>query len=101
MVNLVIQRSSNEELFRSDKTFMNKLNMVLVQIVKQARRLADAAPPHHSLRARWRCTQPAPALPLQEWPHAWPTFISDIVAASKTNESLCENNMAVCTAGTP
>ena len=42
MVNLVIQRSSNEELFRSDKTFMNKLNMVLVQIVKQARRLAEA-----------------------------------------------------------
>ena len=42
VVNLVIQRSSNEELFRSDKTFMNKLNMVLVQIVKQARRLAEA-----------------------------------------------------------
>ena len=42
MVNLVIQRSSNAELFRSDKTFMNKLNMVLVQIVKQARRLAEA-----------------------------------------------------------
>ena len=37
VVNLVIQRSSNEELFRSDKVFMNKINMVLVQIVKQAR----------------------------------------------------------------
>jgi hypothetical protein len=37
VVNLVIQRSSNEELFRSDKIFMNKINMVLVQIVKQAR----------------------------------------------------------------
>jgi len=35
VVNLVIQRSSSEELFRSDKIFMNKINMVLVQIVKQ------------------------------------------------------------------
>jgi len=31
----------------------------------------------------------------QEWPRNWPTFISDIVGASKTSESLCTNNMAV------
>ena len=89
VVNLVIQRSSNEELFRSDKIFMNKINMVLVQIVKQARRRR---------KGRKRCRRVLslrPPLPHQEWPHAWPSFISDIVAASKTNESLCENNMAV------
>ena len=65
VVNLVIQRSSSEELYRSDRVFMSKINVILVQIVKQ------------------------------EWPHAWPTFISDIVNASKHNESLCENNMAI------
>eukprot|EP00904_Undaria_pinnatifida_P004429 jgi/Undpi1/13988/HiC_scaffold_9.g03639.m1 len=31
----------------------------------------------------------------QEWPHNWPTFISDICDASKTNEVLCENNMQI------
>jgi exportin-1 len=31
----------------------------------------------------------------QEWPHNWPSFISDIVNASKTNETLCENNMII------
>ena len=31
----------------------------------------------------------------QEWPHNWTTFISDIVGASKTSESLCTNNMAI------
>jgi len=30
-----------------------------------------------------------------EWPHNWPTFISEIVGASKTSESLCQNNMIV------
>ena len=43
IVNLVIARSSNEESYRSQKLFMSKLNVILVQIVKQ------------------------------EWPHNWPT----------------------------
>ncbi|VDP49142.1 unnamed protein product [Schistosoma mattheei] len=30
-----------------------------------------------------------------EWPNNWSTFISDIVGASKTNESLCQNNMVI------
>jgi exportin-1 len=30
-----------------------------------------------------------------EWPHSWPNFIPEIVASSKTNESLCENNMSI------
>eukprot|EP00605_Chrysophyceae_sp_TOSAG23-4_P001486 GSChrysophyteH1.ASY1.ANO1.1623.1 assembled CDS len=32
---------------------------------------------------------------IQDWPHNWPDFISDIVASSKTSESLCENNMRI------
>lgn len=31
----------------------------------------------------------------QDWPHKWPTFIPDIVAASKTSEPLCENSMVI------
>jgi exportin-1 len=31
----------------------------------------------------------------QAWPHDWPTFIPEIVASSKTNLSLCENNMVI------
>ena len=30
-----------------------------------------------------------------EWPKKWPTFVSDIVGASKANESLCQNNMVI------
>jgi len=30
-----------------------------------------------------------------EWPRNWPSFISDIVGASKTNESLCQNNLTI------
>jgi len=65
VVNMVIQRSSSEELLRADKFFMNKLNVILVQVVKQ------------------------------EWPHNWPSFISDLVTAAKTSESLCENNLLI------
>jgi len=31
----------------------------------------------------------------REWPKNWESFIPDIVGASKTNESLCQNNMAI------
>lgn len=31
----------------------------------------------------------------QEWPHNWPTFISELVESSKTNLALCENNMVI------
>ena len=65
IVNLVIARSSVEATYRSQRLFTNKLNVILVQIVKQ------------------------------EWPHNWPSFIADIVNASKTNETLCENNMII------
>lgn len=31
----------------------------------------------------------------REWPKNWESFIPDIVGASKTNESLCQNNMVI------
>ena len=31
----------------------------------------------------------------QEWPNKWPSFIPDLVGASKTSETLCENSMII------
>ncbi|KAG8729546.1 Karyopherin transporter [Ceratobasidium sp. 423] len=57
--------AADETSLRQQKTYLNKLNLALVQILKQ------------------------------EWPHNWPTFIPEIVQNSKTNIALCENNMAI------
>ncbi|KAI1284958.1 Exportin-1 [Halotydeus destructor] len=65
IVGLIIKTSSDAESIEKEKVYLNKLNMILVQILKR------------------------------EWPKNWPTFISDIVGASKTNESLCQNNMII------
>jgi Exportin 1-like protein len=47
------------------QVFLNKLNIILVQILKQ------------------------------DWPHKWKSFVPDIVGASKTSETLCENSMVI------
>ncbi|KAK2194302.1 hypothetical protein NP493_116g05018 [Ridgeia piscesae] len=65
IVGLIIKASSQTEELEKEKVYLGKLNMILVQILKY------------------------------EWPRNWPTFISDIVGASKTNESLCQNNMVI------
>ena len=31
----------------------------------------------------------------REWPKNWTSFIPDIVGSSKTNESMCQNNMVI------
>ncbi|KAI9179359.1 Karyopherin transporter [Blastocladiella emersonii ATCC 22665] len=61
----VISVSSNDALSRDNRQFLAKLNLVLVQILKQ------------------------------DWPHNWPDFIPELVRASRTNVPLCENNMAI------
>ncbi len=61
----VISLSETEESMQANKVLLGKLDQVLVSILKQ------------------------------EWPHNWPTFVSDIVGASKTSEVLCENNMQI------
>ena len=65
VVNCIIQSSSSEESLRSQRTFLNKLNLVLVSILKQ------------------------------EWPHNWPTFINEIISSCHSSLSICENNMAI------
>ncbi|ETE61817.1 Exportin-1, partial [Ophiophagus hannah] len=65
VVGLIIKTSSDPSCVEKEKVYIGKLNMILVQILKQ------------------------------EWPKHWPTFISDIVGASRTSESLCQNNMVI------
>mmetsp|Transcript_26423 Transcript_26423/g.43268 ORF Transcript_26423/g.43268 Transcript_26423/m.43268 type:complete len:1071 (-) Transcript_26423:573-3785(-) len=65
IVQLIIKMSSDEAALLREKTFLGKLNLILVQVLKQ------------------------------EWPHNWPSFIPDIVGSSRTSETLCENNMAI------
>ncbi|GAV00127.1 hypothetical protein RvY_11018 [Ramazzottius varieornatus] len=65
IVGLIIRTSSLPEMHEKHKLFLTKLNFVLVQILKK------------------------------EWPKNWPSFITDIVGASKTNEWLCLNNMEI------
>lgn len=65
LVELIIKLSSDEQSLAQEKTLLGKMNQALVQVVKQ------------------------------EWPKRWPTFIQDIVGASKSSESLCQNNMEI------
>ncbi|KAJ7582831.1 CRM1 C terminal-domain-containing protein [Mycena floridula] len=65
VVGITVKVASDETLMRKEKTYINKLNLALIQILKQ------------------------------EWPHNWPTFITELVESSKTNLSLCENNMVI------
>ncbi|GFS30951.1 exportin-1 [Trichonephila inaurata madagascariensis] len=65
IVGLIIKTSSDPNTLEREKVYLNKLNMILVQILKR------------------------------EWPRNWPSFITDIVGASKSNESLCQNNMTI------
>lgn len=65
VVGLIIKTSSDPKVMETNKVYLNKLNIILVQILKR------------------------------EWPKNWETFISDIVGASKTNETLCQNNMII------
>lgn len=57
--------SSDESTLHSQRMFVNKMDLVLVQVLKH------------------------------EWPQNWPSFITDIVNSSKTSEILCENNMTI------
>ncbi|SAM07888.1 hypothetical protein [Absidia glauca] len=66
IVQLVIQlTSSNSPLDVMERTMVTKLNMVLIQILKK------------------------------DWLQHWSTFIPEIVSASQTSLSLCENNLRI------
>lgn len=62
---VIVQLSSDEASFRSERLYVNKLNIILVQILKH------------------------------DWPVRWKSFIPDLVAAAKTSETICENCMAI------
>ena len=63
--NLIIKLSTDEASFRRDRAFINKINNVLVQILKH------------------------------DWPARWASFVPDLVGAAKQSESLCENCMNI------
>ncbi|KAJ7088867.1 CRM1 C terminal-domain-containing protein [Mycena belliarum] len=65
IVGETVKVASDDMSLRRERTYLSKLNLVLVQVLKQ------------------------------EWPHNWPTFISELVQSSTVNLSLCENNMAI------
>ena len=65
VVNFIIQNSDTEEKLRKERALLNKLNLVLVSILKQ------------------------------EWPHNWPTFINEIISSCRSSLPICENNMAI------
>ncbi|KAK3055393.1 Karyopherin transporter [Extremus antarcticus] len=65
VVNFIIQMSNTEESLRKERALLNKLNLVLVSILKQ------------------------------EWPHNWPTFINEIISSCRSSLPICENNMAI------
>lgn len=65
IVTKIIALSSTEAIAAKSGLLIRKLNIILVQILKQ------------------------------EWPHNWPSFIPEIVGSSKTSELLCTNNMAI------
>ena len=106
--NMIIKLSTDDRAFRQERVFLNKLNLVLVDILKQAR--GDGVwdgcnywKSSYHPRLDSPKLQPLTPYPLplfryyqqQDWPHRWPTFIPDIVGASQTNANLCENSMVI------
>lgn len=65
IVGKIMTLSSTEASLKAHKTYLDRLNLTLIEILKQ------------------------------DWPNNWPTFISDIVGSSKSSESVCENNMKI------
>ncbi|KAK4139327.1 CRM1 C terminal-domain-containing protein [Dichotomopilus funicola] len=65
VVQYILQCSNSEEALKAHRTLLNKLNLVLVSVLKQ------------------------------EWPHNWPTFINEIISACHSSLSVCENNMII------
>lgn len=65
VVNQIIEASRSEDLLKQQRLFVDKLDLTLVNILKQ------------------------------EWPHNWPTFINEIVSSCHSSLSVCENNMVI------
>ena len=101
IVGLIIKTSSDAELLEKEKTYLNKLNMILVQ-VKSYLQLTHLIKILVNMRKSYLESQIIVINNLlfsqilkREWPKNWESFIPDIIGASKTNESLCQNNMII------
>ncbi|XP_043930618.1 exportin-1-like isoform X2 [Protopterus annectens] len=65
IVGLIIKTAVDSSNLEKNKLYLGKLNLILVQILKH------------------------------EWPKRWPSFITDIVGASKSSEALCQNSVQI------
>ena len=92
IVGLIIKTSSSPELMEKERTYLNKLNLILVSILK--RQLESLILLNSSVRTG-KDDQFSSLFIFREWPKNWESFIPDIIGASKTNESLCQNNMVI------
>ena len=92
IVGLIIKTSSSPELMEKERTYLNKLNLILVSILK--RQLEYLILFNSSVRTG-KDDQFSSVFIFREWPKNWESFIPDIIGASKTNESLCQNNMVI------
>ena len=92
IVGLIIKTSSSPELMEKERTYLNKLNLILVSILK--RQLESLIIFNSSVRTG-KDDQFSSLFIFREWPKNWESFIPDIIGASKTNESLCQNNMVI------
>lgn len=86
IVNLAIESSSDDATLETNRVFINKINLVLVEVTQTTTFYFSLS----SLNQQYLSQ-----ILKHEWPHNWPTFISDIVGASKTSESMCQNNMVI------
>jgi exportin-1 len=90
IVGLIIKNSSDETTLTREKVYVNKLNIILIQVnffgfcVSKTNFIGF----FFFFYLQFKILK-------YEWPKNWPTFISDIVGASKTNESVCQNNMEI------
>ena len=75
-----------------ERTYLNKLNLILVSILK--RQFESLILFNSSVRTG-KDDQFSSLFMFREWPKNWESFIPDIIGASKTNESLCQNNMVI------
>lgn len=66
MISFVMKLTETESTLQDSKLVLDRANGVIVMIARQ------------------------------DWPHRWPEFVPDIVAASKS-ESVCENNLKILT----
>jgi len=64
-IQAVLKLSQSDGSLKNQKFIISKLNLVLIQILKQ------------------------------EWPQNWGSFIQDLVDASRKSETVCENNMLI------